>query len=86
VSTATVRFKTSDVPLSSIAVFHAGIEGMDIQLGPLLLGVDSPQYWEDFVERVRQCFAALPPRRCLPPRTDGMTANLAGSCYSGEPE
>lgn len=84
-STARWRHQTCDVPMDSVRVFHAGLSGMDVQLGSEVLWVESEAHFDDLVARAKQGFSSLPPRRCLPPRTDGMTANLAGSCW-GENE
>lgn len=86
-STARWRHQTSDVPLTSVQVFHAGISGMDVQLGSQVLWVESLGHFEDLVAMVMLGFHNLPPRRTVQARTDNLSlADVSGSCYQAADE
>jgi hypothetical protein len=86
VSVASWRLKTAQVPLTTVGVFHAGLSGMDVQLGNLVLWVESAAHWDDINSMVKLRFAELPERRTIPTRTDSLlpTVNLSGACYEGD--
>jgi hypothetical protein len=92
VITATWRLANTQVPMNTVTV-HRCPEGFDVQLGTLLLRVDSQQHWEDLTAKVSASFASLPPRRPIPlPRTDSVkptdytTVNCSGACWGEEEE